>query len=68
MSDQIKPYEPAVIYYPDSDVAEYVTRDTAVMYDEISPQVALVRDLQTREILGFRIQDPARWGAFVSAQ
>jgi hypothetical protein len=68
MSDLTKPYEPAVIYYPDADVAEYVSRDAAVMYDEISPQVALVRDMQTGEILGFRIQDPARWGAFVSAQ
>lgn len=68
MSDLSKPYEPALIYYPDADAVEYVTRDAAVLYEEIGPGAAIVRDMTTNEIVGFRISEPKAWGAFVSAQ
>jgi hypothetical protein len=59
----VKPYEPQLIYYPDGDVAEYLLRDCAVVYSEVAPGVALVRDMDSREVVGFRIQSPQAWVA-----
>jgi hypothetical protein len=63
-----KPYEPALIYFRDGDAAEYVERDVAVVYEEIGSGAAIVRDMETREILGFRIQNPRGWAADVTAK
>lgn len=57
------PYRPALVYLPQANVAEYVARDCACLYEEVAPGTALVRDMQTREVIGFRIEDPKAWAS-----
>jgi hypothetical protein len=57
------PYVPALVYLPQAKVAEFVTRDCACLYEEVAPGTALVRDMETREVIGFRIEDPKSWAA-----
>jgi hypothetical protein len=56
-----EPYEPLTIYYPDSDVIEYLLTDSAHLYREIGHGAALVLDMDGRHVVGFRIQSPKTW-------
>lgn len=51
----MKPYVPCVIYFPDADVLEYASRDGGCFYENIDADFAVVRDMLTSEIIGFRL-------------
>ena len=47
---------PALIYFPDRDCFEFVTEDVTVVYDEVIPGVYLLKDIDGREVKGFKIE------------
>lgn len=65
--DGFPPYRPEAVYLPEADAAEYVLRDCACIYEEIDHGAALIRDMGTREVIGFRIQAPAVWATSLGA-
>ncbi len=66
--DLTSPYEPGMVYYRDADAAEYLLKDGACYYDEVAPGVALVRDMDSREVIGFRIANPKAWAEQVTRE
>ena len=50
------PYQPGLVYFRDSDCFEYVTEDVAVVYDEVEAGVCLLKDIDSREVKGFKVE------------
>jgi hypothetical protein len=49
-------YVPSAIYYADADTVEYVQKDGPCIHRRIDGILTLTLDLQTRELIGFRIK------------
>lgn len=47
---------PAAIYYEEADSVEYVRRDVPTLNRRIDRTLTLVFDLETRDLLGFRVK------------
>lgn len=56
-----KPYEPCAVYFAESDALEYVSRDVATVTEWINPDLEIIRDMETRNIVGVRINGFSRW-------
>lgn len=51
------PYRPVAVHYEEGDYLEYVERDVPTVAEAISHGFAILRDMKTREIVGFRLAD-----------
>jgi hypothetical protein len=49
-------YLPRAIYYADADTVEYIRRDVASVHRRIDGILTLAFDLNTRELIGFRVK------------
>lgn len=49
-------YKPVAVYFTDSDILEYVTKDTACVYDQIDTDFAVIRQMGTGDVIGFRLE------------
>lgn len=52
-----EPYRPVVVHYEEGDYLEYVERDVPTVAEGITPHLAIMRDMATRRIIGFRLAD-----------
>jgi hypothetical protein len=48
------------IVLPDSDALEYVTEDVACVYEDVDENLAIIRNMRTRKIVGFRLSNWSR--------
>jgi hypothetical protein len=55
--DLTTPYTPVTIHYEEGDYLQYVERDVPVVAEAVSHAFAVLRDMKTREIIGFRLAD-----------
>ena len=60
-SDLADQYFPQTIWYKEADAIEFVLNDGAHIYRELDHGAALVLDMDTRAVVGFRISSPAAW-------
>lgn len=51
-----KDYEPAAIYYEDSDSLEYLRVSAPAVYRRIDPMLTLILSLEDRSIVGFKLK------------
>jgi hypothetical protein len=49
-------YVPSALYYADADTVEYVQKDGPCIHRRIDEILTLTLDLQTRELIGFRVK------------
>ena len=56
-----KPYAPCAVYFADSDALDYRTTDGPHISEWINPDLEIIRDMETREIVGVRINGFSRW-------
>jgi hypothetical protein len=50
-------FKPVAIYLPDSDSLEYVNRDCASLYEPVDADLAIIRAIDTRQVIGFRLNN-----------
>jgi len=53
-------YVPVPIYYPLADALEYATTDRPSFVRHIDHSLSILYDMETREIIGVRIDNPLR--------
>jgi len=60
-------YTPVAIYFPDSDVLEYVVQDTFGVYDYFNSDFAVIKDTTAPDakIVGFRLGNFSKLGSTV---
>ena len=56
MTDPREPYKPAVTYNSDADHTEYVLEVGPCVIDWIDDRLTLLRDMDNRTIIGFRLE------------
>lgn len=50
-------YAPVLVHYIEADRIEYVTRDVPSIYERIDENIDIVRDMETKEIIGVQINN-----------
>lgn len=53
-SDLCAEYVATLVEFADPPRLEYVTKDSACVYDRIDAQFSVIRDMRTRDIIGFQ--------------
>lgn len=56
MTDRREPYTPTIIYNADADYTEYVREDGPCVIDWIDDHLTLLRDMDNRTVIGFRLE------------
>lgn len=49
-------YEPAAIYYYDSDCVEYVKEDSLCLYERVDERLTLIKDATGHRLVGFKLK------------
>lgn len=49
-------YEPAAIYYGDSDCLEYVREDNFCIYERVDEYLTLIKDAESNDLVGFKLK------------
>jgi hypothetical protein len=49
-------YEPAAIYYGDSDCLEYVQKDEFALYERVDEFLTLIKDSSGEKLIGFKLK------------
>jgi len=49
-------YEPAAIYYGDSDCLEYVREDDFCIYERVDEYLTLIKDAEGENLIGFKLK------------
>jgi hypothetical protein len=57
----LKPFSACAVHYEESDALEYRSSDAVCIYEWINPDLEIIRDMNTREIIGARINGFSRW-------
>lgn len=57
----LKPYEPSAVYFAESDALDYRATDKPHVSEWINHDLEIIRDMETREIVGVRINGFSRW-------
>ena len=53
--DLTRAYVPRVVYFHDGNAVEYVTDDAVALYERIDANLDIVRDAETKNIIGMRL-------------
>ncbi|MCE4224908.1 hypothetical protein HCU64_14185 [Methylobacterium sp. C25] len=55
-SEHVGSYEPAAIFYGDSDCLEYVKADAFCVYERVDEFLTLVHDASGKQLVGFKLK------------